>query len=69
MGIVRCLQFLERPRVEVALTRLPPAVAEGLRLRARIVLGLFSRQDEINAGDAAGVLGLSERQVRNLLNE
>jgi Fic family protein len=37
--------------------------------RARIVLGLFSRQDEISAKDVASILGLSERQVRNLLNE
>jgi len=37
--------------------------------RARTVLGLFSRQDEITTNDAARILGLSERQVRNLLNE
>jgi len=37
--------------------------------RARIVLGLFSRQDEISANDVSSVLGLSDRQVRNLLNE
>ena len=37
--------------------------------RARIVLGLFSRQEEISANDVSRVLGLSERQVRNLLNE
>lgn len=37
--------------------------------RARIVLGLFSRQDQISASDVASVLGLSERQVRNLLKE
>jgi transposase len=33
------------------------------------VLGLFSRQDEISAKDVANIFGLSERQVRNLLNE
>jgi Fic family protein len=37
--------------------------------RARTVLGLFSRQDEITTNDAARILGLSQRQVRNLLNE
>jgi predicted ArsR family transcriptional regulator len=30
---------------------------------------LFARQDEITTSDAARILGLSERQVRNLLNE
>jgi Fic family protein len=37
--------------------------------RARIVLGLFSRQEQISANDVSSVLGLSDRQVRNLLNE
>ena len=37
--------------------------------RARIVLGLFSRQDEITANDVARVLGLSARQSREVLNE
>jgi len=36
--------------------------------RGRLVLGLFERQEEITASDAARVLGLSPRQVRNLLN-
>jgi Fic family protein len=36
--------------------------------RARIVLGLFERQEEITTNDAARVLGLSPRQVRDLLN-
>jgi Fic family protein len=37
--------------------------------RARIVLGLFSRQEEITANDVARVLGLSARQSREVLNE
>jgi Fic family protein len=37
--------------------------------RARIVLGLFARQDQISANDVANVLGLSGRQARNLLND
>jgi len=36
--------------------------------RGRLVLGLFERQEEITASDVAHVLGLSQRQVRNLLN-
>jgi Fic family protein len=37
--------------------------------RARLILGLFSRQEQITSRDAAQALGLSERQVRNLLAE
>jgi Fic family protein len=37
--------------------------------RARLVLGLFSRQDEITAVQVAESLGLSERMVRNLLQD
>jgi Fic family protein len=37
--------------------------------RARIVLGLFSRQEAITANDVARVLGLSARQARDVLNE
>jgi len=37
--------------------------------RARIVLGLFARRDQISAHDVANVLGLSDRQARNLLND
>jgi Fic family protein len=37
--------------------------------RARIVLGLFSRQDEITSNDVARVLGLSSRQSREVMNE
>jgi Fic family protein len=36
--------------------------------RARIVLKLFERQEEITTNDAARALGLSPRQVRDLLN-
>jgi len=35
----------------------------------RRVLGLFERQEEITANEAAHVLGLSPRQVRDLLND
>jgi hypothetical protein len=37
--------------------------------RNRIVLGLFSRQDQITANGVAQVLNLSVRQSRDLLNE
>jgi Fic family protein len=37
--------------------------------RARMALGLFSRQDEITANDVARVLGLSARQARSVINE
>jgi len=37
--------------------------------RGRRVLGLFERQEEITANEAARVLGLSPRQVRDLLND
>ena len=35
--------------------------------RARLVLGLFARQNEITSQDAARLLGLSPRQTRDLL--
>lgn len=54
-------------------TILPDKETEGLLRkldrRARIVLGLFSRQEEISANDVARVLGLSARQSREVLNE
>jgi len=37
--------------------------------RARIVLGLFSKQETITANDVAHALGLSPRQARELLTE
>ena len=37
--------------------------------RARIVLGLFSKQETITSNDVAHSLGLSPRQARELLNE
>ncbi len=49
----------------------PPALeADFMRQldhRARIVLGLFARQDTITATQVAGTLGLSERMARNLM--
>ncbi len=52
----------------------PKAVAgfvelERLDRRACIVLGLFSKKEEITSTDVTKVLGLSDRQVRNLLAE
>jgi Fic family protein len=37
--------------------------------RGRMVLGLFERQDEVSANDVARILGLSPRQVRDLLTD
>lgn len=37
--------------------------------RARIVLGLFSKQETVTANDVANTLGLSSRQARELLVE
>ena len=45
------------------------ALLHKLDRRARIVLGLFSRQDQITANDVAWVLNLSVRQSRDLLND
>jgi Fic family protein len=45
------------------------ALLRKLDRRARMVLGLFARQDSINANDVANVLGLSVRQARDLLSE
>jgi Fic family protein len=47
-GIVRQLQSIERARTEVTLTVLPPAIAEGLRLRARVRSTHFSTRIEGN---------------------
>ncbi|MCX6056885.1 MAG: Fic family protein [Chloroflexi bacterium] len=46
--IVRHLQTIERARAEVTLTVLPPAIAEGLRLRARVRSTHFSTRIEGN---------------------
>ena len=46
--IVRALQSIERARAEVTLTILPPGVAKGLRLRARIKSTHFSTRIEGN---------------------
>ena len=45
------------------------AMLRKLDRRARIVLGLFSRQDQITANDVARVLSLSARQARDLLTD
>lgn len=47
-----------------------PAEPEELRKldrRARMVLGLFAKQETITASDVAKLLGLSDRQVRDLI--
>lgn len=44
--IVRSLQIIEQARAEVNLTALPPAMAESLRLRARVRSTHFSTRDE-----------------------
>jgi Fic family protein len=58
-GEVRSRAVEADPQAEVLLRRLDR--------RGRMVLGLFERQDEISANDAAHILGLSHRQVRDLL--
>ncbi|MBN2385584.1 MAG: Fic family protein [Anaerolineales bacterium] len=49
------------PRAEALLRRLDR--------RGRMVLGLFGRQNEITSNEVARILGLSPRQVRDLLAE
>jgi len=44
-----------------------PAALRQLDRRARIVLGLFSRQESVTAGEMARALGLSPRTVRDLV--
>lgn len=46
-----------------------PEALRRLDPRARAVLGLFARQDQISARDVAPALGLSERMVRELLRD
>ncbi|HYG61215.1 MAG TPA: Fic family protein [Thermoanaerobaculia bacterium] len=49
-----------------------PEIPEALRqldARARVVLGLFSRQERVTAPDVASALGLSDRMARVLLKE
>jgi len=44
-----------------------PAALRRLDRRARLVLGIFTRQETITAADVAGALGLSPRSARDLL--
>ena len=46
-----------------------PDLLRRLDRRARIVLGLFGRQDEITTRDVAEALGLSERMARILIKD
>jgi len=57
------LRFAERP------TPLEPELIRQLDRRARIVLGLFSKTDQITTIQVAQVLGLSDRMARNLLSD
>jgi hypothetical protein len=45
------------------------ALLRKLDRRVRMVLGFFTQQESINANDVANILGLSPRQVRDLLTE
>jgi Fic family protein len=56
---VRSRAVEANPKAEILLRRLDR--------RGRMVLGLFERQEEITANDVARILGLSPRQVRDLL--
>jgi Fic family protein len=53
----------------VAGIRTDDALLRKLDRRGRMVLGLFERQEKITTNEAALVLGLSTRQVRDLLND
>jgi hypothetical protein len=44
-----------------------PTALRRLEPRARMVLGLFARSDQISAADVAAALGLSDRMARRLL--
>jgi cell filamentation protein, protein adenylyltransferase len=48
---------------------LEPEAIRRLDPRARVVLGLFARQDRITSREVANALGLSERMVRVLLKD
>ena len=48
---------------------LEPEALRRLDHRARLVLGLFAKQDTITGPQVAVMLGLSERMVRNLMQE
>lgn len=46
---------------------LEPEALRRLDARARTVLGLFTRTEEITSSDVARILGLSDRAARDLL--
>jgi len=46
-----------------------PDLLRGFDHRARMVLGLFARQDMITVPQVAAMLGLSDRMVRNLVKD
>ncbi len=58
----------EARRLVAAGVQPEPAFLRRLDRRARTVLALFARQEQIAAGDVAEALGLSDRMARVLLN-
>jgi Fic family protein len=59
----------EAERLSTARATAEPEALRRLDARARAVLGLFARREEITARDVAGTLALSERMARNLLGD
>jgi Fic family protein len=59
----------EALRLKDAPPALEPEFMRQLDHRARIVLGLFARQETITATQVAETLGLSERMARNLMQD
>ena len=57
------LQLAESPRID------EPEHLRRLDHRARIVLGLFAKHEQVTAAQVAEALGLSDRMARNLLQE
>ncbi len=64
-------EMVAREVREKALQRdeISEALLRKLDRRARMVLGLFARQESISANEVANILGLSPRQVRDLLTD
>lgn len=70
-GMAAVFEAVAREVVEKAIQRngTTEVLLQKLDRRARIVLGLFSRQEKITANDVARVLSLSARQARDLLSD
>ncbi|HEY54569.1 MAG TPA: Fic family protein [Caldilineae bacterium] len=72
MGIlVRVFKLAEEEALRLAARPAPvePELMRQLDRRARIVLGLFSKTDQITTAQVAQTLGLSDRMARNLLRD